>query len=144
MSIFITFTFTMSPTDTISDGFFMNLSLISEICTSPSCFTPMSINAPKSITFLTVPVSIIPSFKSSNFKTSERKIGFGMSSLGSLPGFDSSDIISASVISPISSSLAVWAMSTDFSFCLNSSIFSLFFKSVLLNPKFANNFFVAS
>ena len=68
MSIFITFTFTMSPTDTISDGFFMNLSLISEICTSPSCFTPMSINAPKSITFLTVPVSIIPSFKSSNFR----------------------------------------------------------------------------
>ena len=53
-SIFITFTFITSPTETISDGVFMYLSLISEMCTSPSCFTPISTNAPKSITFRTV------------------------------------------------------------------------------------------
>ena len=103
----MTLTFTMSPTDTISDGFLTNLSLISEMCTSPSCFTPMSTKAPKSMTFLMVPVNTIPSFKSSSFSTSDRKIGFGMSSLGSLPGLDSSEMMSAKVISPMFSSFAV-------------------------------------
>ena len=57
-SIPIIFTFTISPTDTIVEGFLTNELLISEICTKPSCFTPISTNAPKSITFLTVPDSI--------------------------------------------------------------------------------------
>ena len=50
-SIPITFTFTMSPTDTTSDGFFTKLLLNSDICTNTSCFTPTSTNAPKSREF---------------------------------------------------------------------------------------------
>ena len=114
------------------------------MCTSPSCLTPISTNAPKSITFLTVPVNTIPSFKSSNFKTSFLKIGFGISSRGSLPGFDNSSTMSDNVISPISSCLAISSTFIVFSFFLNSSSFSLSFKSFLSNPIVSNNFSVAS
>lgn len=50
--------------------------------------------APKSITFLTVPFKIIPSFRSFISSTSERRIGFGISSRGSRPGRPSSLMIS--------------------------------------------------
>ena len=65
-----THTVTMSPTDTTSSGCFTKRLLSFEIWTSPSCLTPISTNAPKSTTFLTVPCSSIPCFKSSNFNTS--------------------------------------------------------------------------
>ena len=48
----------------------------------------------------------MPGFKSFISRTSLRRIGFGISSLGSLPGFSSSFRISVSVISPIPSSSA--------------------------------------
>ena len=41
------------------------------------------------MTLRTVPFKIIPGFKSFISRTSLRRIGFGISSLGSLPGFSS-------------------------------------------------------
>ena len=106
-STLITFTSTISPTLTTSSGCLMNfLSVISEMCTSPSWCTPISTNTPKSMTFLTVHLRIMTSFKSFISKTSVLKIGFGISSRGSRPGFSSSFTISRRVISPISSSFA--------------------------------------
>ena len=106
-STLMTLTSTMSPTLTTSSGCLMNfLFVIWDMCTSPSWWTPMSTNAPKSITFRTVPFKIMPSFKSFISRTSVRRIGFGISSRGSRPGFSSSFTMSRSVISPISSSSA--------------------------------------
>ena len=79
----------------------------------------MSTKAPKSMTFLTVPVNTMPSVKSSSFNTSFLRIGFGMSSLGSLPGFVSSSMMSDKVISPMSRSFAVFAILTSFRFCFS-------------------------
>ena len=73
--------------------------------------------------------------KSSNFNTSERNTGFGMSSLGSLPGFISSLIISFRVGSPTSSCFASSLMSLSLfsfeSFALISLVF-LYLLSRLL------------
>ena len=56
-STLMTLTSTMSPTLTTSSGCLMNfLFVIWDMCTSPSWWTPMSTNAPKSITFRTVPL----------------------------------------------------------------------------------------
>ena len=52
-----------------------------------------------------------------------RSIGFGISSRGSLPGFSSSFTMSASVISPIPSSSAIFALS----FMRYSMLFLAFF-----------------
>ena len=112
--------------------------------TSPSCFTPISTNAPKSITFLIVPVNIIPSFKSSNLSTSCLNIGFDISSRRSLPGLESSSIISVKVGSPISNSEATLAVFNSFNFALIVDIFSLSNKSCFVYPKFVNNFSTAS
>ena len=92
----------------------------------------MSTNAPKSVIFLTVPVNNCPSFKSSKLKTSLLNIGFGMSSLGSLPGFFNSLIISVNVNSPISSSCAFVFMSIFDSSSLIFANFALSSKSSFL------------
>ena len=75
----------------------MYLSVISEICTRASFFKPMSMNAPKSITFRTVPSNSIPGFKSSIVKISLFSIGEASSSLGSLRG-DINDLIISSKV----------------------------------------------
>ena len=72
-----------------------------ETWTSPSCLTPISTNAPKSTTFLTVPLSFIPSDRSSIDKTSDFKIGVSNSSRGSLFGAFKDFIISSKVGIPI-------------------------------------------
>ena len=54
----ITRTSTISPTLTASRGCLINLSVISEMCTRPSWCTPISTNAPKSMTLRTVPFSL--------------------------------------------------------------------------------------
>ena len=102
-----THTFTTSPTFSTSEGCFINLSVICEMWTRPSWCTPISTNAPKSITFLTVPVSSIPVLRSLADIISCRKSGGGSSSRGSLPGLSSSFIISLSVGTPILSLCAV-------------------------------------
>ena len=104
ISIERTFTSTISPTETFSSGCLMYCSHICEIWTRPSWCTPISTKAPKSITLRIVPLSIIPSLKSSSDNTSERSAGLGESSLGSLPGFSSSFKISDNVSSPTESS----------------------------------------
>ena len=71
------------------------------MCTSPSCLTPISTNAPKSTTFLTVPFNFMPLDKSSIDNTSDFKIGVSNSSLGSLLGAINDCIISFNVGSPI-------------------------------------------
>ena len=100
----------------------------------------MSTNAPKSITFLTVPFNTIPSFRSSNFKTSDLKICFGISSLGSLPGFDNSSIISFKVISLVFNFLLVSfiLIFANFSFIVFSPSLSL--RSCFLQPISFNKF----
>ena len=60
---------------------------------------PISTNAPKEATFLTVPFNCMPTFKSSIVRTSFLKIGAGASVLGSSPGFFNSLIISLMVYS---------------------------------------------
>ena len=116
--------------------------------TSPSCLTPTSTNAPKSVTFLTVPVRIIPSRKSSKDNTSDLKIGLGMSSLGSLPGLINSFIMSFKVGSPMLNLLANVLMSfsllTSDSLAFTSFIFSLSIKSFVSNPNSFNRFLATS
>ena len=70
------------------------------MCTSPSWWTPMSTNTPKSMTLRTVPVSSMPGFKSFISSTSVRRMGRGSSSRGSRPGFTSSPTMSRRVGTP--------------------------------------------
>ena len=114
------------------------------MCTNPSCFTPISTNAPKSVTFLTVPVNTIPSFKSSNFNTSALNTGFGISSLGSLPGFESSCIISFKVISPIFNCFAISSIFISANLFFIIINFSLSNRFSFLNPILFNNFSATS
>ena len=67
-----------------------------------------------------------------------------MSSRGSLPGFESSSIISDNVISPIFNCFDISSIFIDFNFVLSSSNFSLSFKSFLSNAIVSSNFSVAS
>ena len=106
-----TFTSTISPTLTASRGCLIKRSVIWEICTRPSWWTPISTKTPKSITFRTVPLRIMPGFRSFMSSTSLRRMGAGMSSLGSLAGFSSSLRMSVRVISPIPSSSAIFFLS---------------------------------
>lgn len=91
-----------------------------DTCTSPSCLTPISTNAPKSTTFLTVPLSFIPSDKSSIDKTSDFKIGVSNSSRGSLFGAFKDLIISSNVGFPIFNWLAISCVSME------SNVFLMF------------------
>ena len=75
----------------------MYLSVILDICTSPSSCKPISINAPKSTTFLTVPDNSIPTFKSSILRMSLFNRGLSKSSLKSLLGLEKHLIISSKV-----------------------------------------------
>ena len=95
-----TTTFTTSPTLTAWEGCLRNLSVIWEMWTSPSWWTPMSTKTPKSMTLRTVPVRTIPGFRSLMLITSVRSRGGGSSSRGSRPGFCSSRTTSSRVGTP--------------------------------------------
>ena len=86
----------------------------------------------------------MPSLKSSNLSTSALKIGLGISSLGSLPGFINSFIISCEVGSPtfnsVASSLIFLLLFNSASSDLISTNFSLFVKSFNLYPILLNKF----
>ena len=86
----ITRTSTTSPTLTTSMGFLTKRSDNWLIWTSPSWWTPISTNAPKSDTLRTVPIKSIPSSRSFSSRIPVLKIGSGNSSLGSRPGLTSS------------------------------------------------------
>ena len=62
----------------------------------------MSTNAPKAVTFVTMPSSFIPSRTSSIFVTSSRNFGGSNVWRGSRPGLTSSATMSFSVGSPTS------------------------------------------
>ena len=104
-----TTTWTMSPTDTTSEGCLINFWDTWEMWTSPSWWTPMSTNTPKSMTFRTVPVRIMPGFKSFISSTSVRRMGLGSSSRTSRPGFSSSDTMSRRVGTPTPISSAAFS-----------------------------------
>ena len=136
-----TCTSTISPIDTASSGCLMKRSQISEIWTSPSWCTPISTKAPKSMTLRTVPFKTMPGFKSSMLRTSLRRIGFGISPLGSRPGFWSSFTISSKVMAPIPSSSASRSRSpTSFPICPIPPLVI----SVRSCPNSARNFSVTS
>ena len=96
----------MSPTDTTSEGCLINFWDTWEMWTSPSWWTPMSTNTPKSMTFRTVPVSTMPGFRSFISSTSVRRMGLGSSSRMSRPGFISSAATSRNVGTPTPQSAA--------------------------------------
>ena len=66
------------------------------------------------MTLRTVPFKIMPGFRSFISRTSLRRIGAGMLSLGSLEGFSNSLRMSVKVISPIPSSTASLLLSLIF------------------------------
>ena len=69
----------------------------------------MSTNAPKSMTFRTVPVRVMPGFKSFISSTSVRSTGLGRSSRTSRPGFISSATTSRRVGTPTPASAAAFS-----------------------------------
>ena len=73
----------------------------------------MSTKTPKSTTFRTVPLRIMPGFRSFSSSTSVRKIGFGSSSRRSRPGFRSSAATSRRVGTPMPSSAAAFSSPRD-------------------------------
>ena len=106
LSTAVTQTVTVSPTATTSLGCLTKRSASLETCTSPSCFTPTSTNAPKSTTLRTVPVSSMPGARSSKERMPLLNTTSGAPSRGSRPGFSSSATMSRRVGRPTPSSAA--------------------------------------
>ena len=69
----------------------------------------MSTKTPKSMTLRTVPLRIMPGFRSFSSRTSVRRMGFGSSSRTSRPGLRSSAATSRRVGTPMPSSAAAFS-----------------------------------